>query len=145
MIQDVPYLAKFAIAFLVGAMPSVASARPSNAAPFMGACGRGSHFYHLARFAITFLVGAGRELDCAFKVARPKYLLIDSTDHTIFVATWRAVSHPKKRIVPPIALQPLHHAFTASLPTPPSGIPPRGRHGMCAGESLPPPLHTILR
>ncbi len=32
MIQDVPYLAKFAIAFLVGAMPSVASARPSNAA-----------------------------------------------------------------------------------------------------------------
>ena len=62
MIQDVPYLAKFAIAFLVGAMPSVASARPSNAAPFIGACGRGSHFYHLARFAITFLVGAGREL-----------------------------------------------------------------------------------
>ena len=95
MIQDVPYLAKFAIAFLVGAMPSVASARPSNAAPFMGACGRGSHFYHLARFAITFLVGAGRELDCAFKVARPKYLLIDSTDHTIFVATWRAASRFK--------------------------------------------------
>ena len=42
---------------------------------------------------------------------------MDTTDPTVFVATWRAVSPPQKRIVPPIALQPLHHAFTASLPT----------------------------
>ena len=51
-------LERLAIAFLVGEVPSGASARPNSAASFIRFRSGEAHFYQLARLAIALLVGA---------------------------------------------------------------------------------------